>query len=86
MSPEEHAAMIAPRRTLAAERPSILTTLTPQDRIPSVGVQLSTDGTADLSRTGRPVPAFGAAPAARGAAPLNLWDTSADNLPETWSL
>lgn len=68
-----------------SEPRDILTTIRPADRIPSHGVQLSADGTADLSRTGRPVPTFGQAPAPRRVEPLNLWDTSPDSIPETWS-
>lgn len=85
MSPEEHAAMIAPRARLTAERPSILTTIRPADRIPSHGRQLTVDGTPGPTRElGRPL--FGRPMAAPTAGdPLNLWDTSPDSLPETWS-
>lgn len=64
---------------------SILTTLTPQDRIPSVGRQLTVDGTPGPTREpSRPL--FGRpAPAPAAGDPLNLWDTSADSIPETWS-
>lgn len=69
---------------------AILTGIRPADRVPSVGVQLSTDGTADLTRTGATRPAFGVLPPARGAQPINLWDKpinlwdNAGALPETW--
>ena len=69
-----------------AESLNPFTAIAPADRVPSHGTQLSADGTADLSaRTGRPVPTFGQP--SRPAAPvaLNLWDTSADSIPETWS-
>lgn len=71
--------MTAPR-----DPDSILTTVRPQDRIPSHGTQLSADGTADLDSR-RPTFGRPALPPARGTAPLNLWDASADSLPETWS-
>jgi hypothetical protein len=84
---------------MTAPRDDILTTVRPQDRIPSHGTQLSADGTADL--TGEPVwtgprdladhrneweAHLRAVDAYRAAAYLNLWDTSPDSLPETWSL
>lgn len=82
--------MTTPRESL-----NPFTTIQPADRIPSHGVQLSADGTADIhSRadvcwdcatagmpTGRePIPS----PIVRPVA-LNLWDTSPDSLPEGWT-
>lgn len=61
----------------------ILTTVRPADRIPSIGRQLTVDGTPGPSRRPEP-PAFGS-PARTAPATLNLWDQSADSLPETWS-
>lgn len=78
MSPEEHAAMTAPRRRMLAAEPW---------RRPRVGVQLSADGTADRAAPGTPDPSprptFGEtwqAPAAKPAPPerLTLWDQPAD--------
>lgn len=64
---------------------SILTTITDAQRVPSIGTQLPAFG-AD------PLPALTWAeryqPAARverAPVALNLWDTSADSIPETWS-
>lgn len=75
--------MIAHRAKLESSNP--FTTVQPADRIPSHGTQTSMDGTADLSR-GPSRPLFGRPmPAPDRAAPLNLWDTSADSIPETWS-
>ena len=105
-------------------RESILTTIRPQDRIPSHGTQLTADGTANVSApcwsygdpstrpdglcrdcgkidptevpdihdpawagNTKPMEAiFHAPPNARTVVPLNLWDTSAESIPETWSL
>ncbi len=62
----------------------ILTTIRPADRIPSVGRQMTIDGTPGPTREpGRPT--FGTPMRAPDAGvPLNLWDQSADSLPETW--
>ena len=85
--------MTAPR-----DPDSILTTITPAQRVPSIGTQLTMPaGAGDWAPsccphcgfTGRdhrhslpPVrPTIERAPQ-----PLNLWDTSADSIPETWSL
>ena len=69
---------------MTAERPSILTAVTPADRIPSHGQQLTVDGTPGPSRRPEP-PTFGT-PAPSRPATLNLWDQSADSIPETWSM
>ena len=65
----------------------ILTRLTPADRIPSHGQQLTVDGTPGPAAPMRfQPPTFGEpAPSGRPVT-LNLWDQSADSLPETWSL
>lgn len=94
---------IDPRPIGQRTRPTILTTLTPADRVPSVGTQLSADRSADLTSTGRRIDnrtirddlddrADAGDPVAlshgfgtRRPEPLNLWDQSADSLPETWS-
>jgi hypothetical protein len=113
---------------MTAPRESILTTITPADRIPSHGTQLSADRSADVTSTGLRIdnrtitddlnaraayidrthgPATYCVPSCSRCAPcprcgfigaghvhsaapapvaLNLWDTSADSIPETWSL
>ena len=64
---------------------SILTTIRPADRIPSHGRQLTVDGTPGPTREPSR-PTFGTPmPAPTAGRPLNLWDQSADSLPETWS-
>ena len=101
MTPEEHAAMVAVRARAA--RSDILTGLTPADRIPSHGTQLSADRSADITSTGLRIDnrtvrddldarADAGDPIARSHGfgtrrpeTLNLWDQSADSLPETWS-
>jgi len=70
--------MTAPR-----DPDSILTAITPAQRVPSIGRQL----TLEPDPEPRPMrPMF--APAAITTRPetMNLWDTSADSIPETWSL
>jgi hypothetical protein len=71
-----------------APRESILTTITPAERIPSHGRQLTVDGTPG---PGRPEPVtwaerHGFDDVVRRPEPLNLWDTSPESIPETWSL
>ena len=72
----------------------ILTTIRHADRAPSTGRQLSMDGTGDLvapdaADTLRICRWHGLVPrdhwCATAPQPLNLWDTSADSIPETWS-
>lgn len=74
---------------MAAERPArddILTTITPAQRVPSIGTQLT---------MAEPLPPLsygertGSAPRAIPARPqaLSLWDTDADaGIPDTWRL
>lgn len=65
---------------------AILSTLTPADRIPSIGTQL-TIGDPEPEPVRPPLQTWSAmrAERERQPVPLNLWDTSADSIPETWS-